>query len=189
MLKFLRRRTKVIIWAVVIAFMGWGGYAVNLQFQEASRAPGSIFGKEVSFRDYLLANRAVQIFLLKPEEDNTPPPLEDIEAKTWEFLVLQREARNRKIEVTDDELRERLYELLAANKEVPFTGEQYTAWVRVNFREEPHEFEKQLREMVRIQKLLDRIKTEFKENPDENLKRWQTELISRAKIRIYQPTT
>ncbi len=186
MLKFLRKKTKVIIWSIVIAFISWGGYAVNLQFQEAGRAPGSVFGKEVSFRDYLLAERAVQIFLLKPADDKTPPAPEDIESKTWEFLVFQREAKQRKIKVTDDELREGLYELLAAGKEVPFTGEQYAAWVKANFREEPRDFEDQLREMVRIQKLMEEMRNGFKENPDENLKRWQSELISRANIRVYQ---
>lgn len=186
MLKFLRKRTKVIIWTVVIAFISWGGYAVSTQFQEASRAPGRLFGKEISFQEYQLANRAVQIFSPTPQKDTPPDPLE-IEARTWEFLVLSHEAKRRRIQVSDDEVRREITSLLTGAGGINLTAEQYLQWVRTRLREEPREFEKQVREHLRIRKLLAEVQQEFGPPTERRLKRWLLGLLRRARVEIYQP--
>lgn len=185
MLKFLRKNTKAIVWAVVISFVAWGGYAVSVQFGESNRSPGRIFGKEVSFRDYVLASRAVQIFV-RPPEGAEPPDAQMLEAETWQFLVLSHEAKKKKIQVTDQEVRNAIGEILGEKRGVLLTSEQYLRWVRSNFREEPREFENQLREHLRIRKLLAEIKKGLGEDPEEALKKWLTELFTQAKIQVYQ---
>ena len=186
MLNFFRKKTKAIIWTVVIAFVAWGGYAVSLQFEEANRSPGRIFGKEVSFREYLLASRTVEIFSPTSKEGNPPKP-EEIEARTWEFLTLSREAKNRKIDVSDEEVRQEIALLLIPKGGTAITGEQYQQWVRTTFREEPREFENQLREHLRIRKLLNEVRKGTTKDPEEGLKNWLLQLSSRAKIEVYQP--
>lgn len=181
MLKFLRKRTKAIVWGVVISFVAWGGYAVSVQFEEASRSAGRIFGKEVSFRNYLLANRAVQIFT--PQNSENPPSAEEIEVRTWEFLVLSHEAKRRKITVTDEEARQEISSLLGKEGSV-VSPERYAQWVRITLREEPREFEHQMREHLRIRKLLNGVRQEFKDNQEENLRRWLSSLITQAKIQV-----
>ena len=183
MLKFLRKKTKVIVWTVVIAFIAWGGYAVSVQFEESNRSAGQIFGKEVSFRDYELAHRAVLIFISSPDE-KTPPSAEEVEARTWQFLALSKEAKHQKIAVADDEIRQEIFRSLGEKAGAGFTPEQYERWVRASFREEPPEFENQVREQLRIRKLLDEVRKGFKEKPEENLQKWLNELITRAHIRV-----
>lgn len=185
MLKFLRKKTKIIIWSVIIAFVSWGGYAVSVQFEQANRSPGRIFGKEVSFREYLLASRAVQN-LSPSSKGEIPPQPEEIEARTWQFLALSREAKRKKIDVSDEEMRQEISQLINPNGAASITDEQYLRWVRTNFREEPREFENQLRERIRIRKLLDQVRKIQPENSEEGLKRWLLELASRAKITVYQ---
>lgn len=185
MLNFFRKKTKVIIWAVVVSFIGWGGYSASIQFNDTNRAAGRIFGKEVSFRDYGLAERTVQLF--RPDSDEKEPSKpEVIEARTWEFLIFSREARKRKVSVSDDEVREEIGRLLAAYQEVPFTPEEYDRWVRAVIRQEPREFEREVREHLRIRKLLDGVRKEFKEKPEENFNRWAQDLITSAKVQVYR---
>ena len=187
MLKFLRKNTKAIVWVVMVAFVAWGGYAVSVQFQEASRSPGRIFGKEVSFQEYLLANRAVQIFSPPPQAGKEPPSADEIEARTWEFLVLSREAKRRKIAVTDEEVRREIERLLGRRRGTGLTREQYFQWIRAAFREEPREFERQLREQLKIRKLLARVRQKMETEPEERLRRWLLELFRQAQVKVYNP--
>lgn len=186
MLKFLRKNTKTIVWTVVVAFVAWGGYAVSLQFQEASRSAGRIFGKEVAFQEYLLANRAVQIFSPAPKAGKEPSTAEEIEAQTWEFLVLSREARRRKIPVSDEEVRYEIERFLGREHGRGFTEEQYFQWVRTTFHEEPREFETQIREHLKIRKLLAKVRRKMGKEPEKNLKRWFRGLFREAQVKIYK---
>lgn len=183
MLKFLRKKTKMIIWAVIVAFVSWGGYAVSLQFEQSNRSPGRIFGKEVSFREHLLAYHAVQIFSHPKSEE--PPKPEELEAQAWEFLILSYEARHRKIQVTDEEVREEIAQLLGRQEGFPATDDQYLQWIRATFHEEPREFENQLREHLRIRKLLEQVRKGMTGNPEQATRQWLLELYSRAKPQIY----
>jgi hypothetical protein len=190
MLKFLRKNTKIIVWAVVIAFVSWGGYAVSLQLQEASRSPGRIFGKEVSFRDYLLASKAVQLFSPASGAGQEPPSPQEIETRTWQFLILSREAKKRRIKATDDEVRQAIAQLLSPEGGVPLTGDQYLRWVRTQLREEPREFENQVREHLRIQKLLAEVRQEMgADTPEDKLTAWLVNLVQSAKIEVYPSRT
>lgn len=185
MLKFLRKRTKSIIWAVIVSFVAWGGYAVSLQFGETHRAAGRIFGKEVSFREYQLANRAVQIFLPKSEKE--PPSPEEIEDKTWEFLVLSREAKRRPIKVTDEEVRREVELLLAPLGPQMISNEQYRRWVQANLHEEPRDFENQVLRHLENQKLLSQVRNQIPDSSEAALKKWVTDLKNRAQVEIFIP--
>ena len=186
MLKFLRKKTKAIIWTVVVAFIAWGGFAVRLQFEQTTRAPGKIFGKEISFRDYLQASRAVQIFT--PSKNDTElASAQEMEARTWEFLILSHEAKQQRIKISDEELKGEIFRWFGEVGTSAFLPSQYQEWVRRAFREEPREFENQLREQMRIQKLLSQIRSQSKDNPEENLRQWLLALTQKARLQIYKP--
>ena len=184
MLKFLRKNTRVIVWAVVIAFVTWGGYAARLQFDSANRTPGRIFGKDVSFREYLSAGQIVQLFYA-PAKDKEPPSAGEVEAQTWQFLVLSREARRRKISVKDEQVRQEIDRLFGGEGALNLMREQYFDWIRKEFRREPREFEDQVRENLRVKKLLDETRKGFSNNPDEQMKNWLVQLIRKAHPEIY----
>lgn len=186
MLKYLRKKTKIIIWAVLISFVAWGGYTVSLTFNPFSRAAGKIFGKEVPFQDFNMASRTVQIFTPVSDQDN-PPDAKMLEARAWEFLILSREARRRQIKVSDAETRSAIIQMLSQKFKTALAPDQYTQWVRATLREEPRDFESQVREHLRVRKLLQSLEEELPEKNEEALKGRLLELFRSARIEVYSP--
>ena len=185
MLKFLRKNTKAIVWTVVIAFVAWGGYAVRIQLEGSNRAPGRIFGKDVLFREYLSARQIVQLFYARAK-DKEIPSAEELEARTWQFLILSHEAKHRKVSVTDDEVRREVAGLWGNERMLALTEEQYFNWVRRELHSEPREFEDGVRENLRVRKLLEEIRKGFPDNPDEHMKGWIVDLMVQAQPEIYR---
>lgn len=93
------------------------------------------------------------------EETQTPaeaPSYDEIKAITWETIILNREAKKRKIRVTDEEVAgeiQKQFSTAGSNFNVEF----YEHWVRQNFRGEPREFEEVLRKHLTIQKVREQI--------------------------------
>ena len=185
MLNFFRKNTKPIIWTVVIAFVAWGGYAVGVQLTESNRAAGRIFGKEVTFREYQAASQIIQTFYA-PAKEQKVPTAEMVEAQIWQFLMLSREAERRKISVSDEEVRQEISHLLGNNGELAFSREAYFHWIRGQFHREPGEFEDQIRENLRVRKLLEGVRKGFKEKPEEQMKAWFINLATQAQIKAYR---
>ena len=154
MLKTLRKNTKTVIWIVVVAFCLWGGFAFSVQLQKQNRMAGEVFGKAISFQEFNLFYKASQMFSFsgKPLEDPT-----QIAQHAWQTLIYSREAKRQKIQVTDDEVRQEILRLLSAQKIENPTPEFYKRWLQAAFGLKPNEFEKQIREILRIQKLLVKI--------------------------------
>ena len=151
MLKTLRKNTKLVVWTVVISFALWGAYAVGTGLQKEQRMAGEIFGKAVPFQEFDRFYRASQIFSYSGSVLENP---EEIKQHTWQSLLFSREARRRKIEVPDEEVRREVLRLLAAHKIENPTPELYRRWLQGTVRESPQEFESQVRELLRIQKLI-----------------------------------
>lgn len=157
MLKSLRKNTKIIIWAVIICFALWGGFSVSTQFQKRGRIAGEVFGKDVSFQEYNLFYRASQIFNFGsqiPQNENS------LRQQTWQSILYAREARRQKIEISDEEVRQEILELLEGHQITDPSPTVYQNWLAVNLRETAQEFESQIREILRIQKLVRKINSE-----------------------------
>lgn len=192
MLKFLRKNTKTIIWAVIIAFVLWGGFAVTTQFQDEGRIAGKVFGQEVTFQEFDRFFRASQIFSYA-EEPITDP--EQLKQKTWEGIIFSREAKRLKLRVTDGEVREEVLRLLKTRGlENPPPG-LYKRWLQNTLRETPQEFESQVRETLRIQKMLLELfpegtqGTTKPEAPNEKILDWSRDLFTRARLEDYLPSS
>lgn len=164
MLKVLRKKTKLIVWTVVISFALWGGYSVGTSFRKEGRIAGEVFGKSVSFQEFESFHRAAQIFSFsgKPLEDP-----DEVKHQAWQTIMFSREAKQRKIEVTDDEVRDEVKRLLAAQKIENLTPEIYRQWLSATVRESPKVFEEQVREILRIRKLIREINEAPIESPRE----------------------
>jgi hypothetical protein len=155
MLKLLRKNTKTIVWAVVLSFALWGAYSVGTQFQKEGRVAGVVFGKEVSFQEFNRFYRASEIFTISGQRNDDASVLRQ---QTWQNIVYSREAQQKKIEVSDEEVRSEIGRLLSAQKIENPTAEFYEGWVRSALRETPQEFESQVRELLRIQKLIQQVR-------------------------------
>lgn len=157
MLGTLRKNTKLIIWSVIVSFMLWGGYSVGIQFQKKGRIAGEVFGKEVSFQEYARFERAVQIFSYSGNGLENP---DEIRRQAWQNITFSREAKRRKLAVTDEEVRHDILRLLSAQKIENPTPEIYRVWLQNALRESPQDFESQIRELLRIQKMIALINEE-----------------------------
>lgn len=155
MLKSLRNNTKLIVWIVVIAFVLGGGYSIGDIFfgnNKEQRAAGKVFGKEVSFQEFNRFYRASQLFA------SSEKPIEDpnvLRQSAWQGLILSREAQQRKIEVSNEEVRKNILELLT-RQNIPV--DNYEPWLERGLRTTPQDFESQVREILRIQKLIETLK-------------------------------
>jgi len=150
MLKIFRQHTKVIIWIVVGSFILWGGYSVSALKKEG-RYAGEAFGKSVTFQEYNQFFRATQLFM--PSEK----PIEDtklLRDYTWQNIIYSREAKQKGIEVKDEEVRGEIANILKQQGLANATTEQYRMWLTQSVHISPREFEEGLREFIRIQKLL-----------------------------------
>ena len=164
MLKTLRKNTKVIIWTVILCFALWGGFSVGVSFKKEGRLAGEVFGKGVSFQEFDGFYRASQIFSFSDEPLDDP---EAIKQHAWQSVIFSREALRRKIRVTDEEVRDEIKRLLAAQKIENPTPEEYRRWLSATLRETPQEFEGQVREILRIKKLIRSVDSEPVEPPTE----------------------
>ncbi len=148
MLNVFRKNTKLIVWTVILAFALWGGFSVGTQFKQDGRYAGQVFGKKISFQEYDRFYRATQIFAA-PESDKDVDP-EMLRQSAWQAVIFSREAKQRQIEVSDSEVREQVLNLLNQQKVDP---QNYEDWVQRSLRQPPKQFEEQIREVLRIQKL------------------------------------
>jgi hypothetical protein len=164
MLKILRKNTKIVIWSVIISFVLWGGYSVGTQFRKEGRIAGEVFGKNVSFQEFDAFYRAGQIFSVsgKPLED---PEL--LKQHAWQSIIFSREAKRQKINVSDDEVLAEVFRLLSAQGIEKPAPEIYRRWLQATVRETPQEFENQVREIMRIQKLLRQVNAGAVKPPSE----------------------
>ncbi|MCM8775196.1 MAG: SurA N-terminal domain-containing protein [Candidatus Omnitrophica bacterium] len=162
MLKMLRKNTKLIIWAVIISFALWGGYSVGSGLKKGSRFAGEVFGKGVPHKEFDFFYRASQIFSFTDKTIEDPEILRQI---AWQHLIYSREAKARKIEVSDEEVRQRMTELLKAHGLENPTQEAYENWLRRTIRETPRDFEEKIREFIRIQKLIQPLLNQSPEPP------------------------
>lgn len=159
MLELIRKNTKVIVWTVVALFVTWGGYSVGTQFKKEGRVAGEIFGKEISFQEFNRFYSANQIFSFGGKAIEDPAQLRQY---TWQSIIYSKEAKRRKIEVTDEEVRQEILRLLAAQKIENPTPEFYRLWVEKQLRQSTRDFEMQIREFLRLQKLIRQAREEAK---------------------------
>jgi hypothetical protein len=164
MLKGIRKHTKIIIWATVGIFILCGGYSITSSLQKKNTVAGSVFGKDVYFQEYELFLKAAQIFSFSP---NTVADADRIKQAAWQNLIMSREAKRQKIEVSDDEVLREILRLMASANITNPTPEVYKRWIQGTLNEAPKAFESKIREYLRIQKLMKKVNEEAVETPSE----------------------
>ena len=127
------------------------------QLSNSGRMAGQIFGKGVSFVEFDAAYRAVQLFSFGDNNSAEAKPTELLRRHAWENIMLSREAKNQKIDVSDQEVKDEIFRLMKLQKIDNPTSEIYHRWVKAGIRETPQVFEGQIRELLRIQKIVKKI--------------------------------
>jgi len=165
-LKILRKKTKLIIWLIIVVFCLWGAFSLGVQVQHGGRqSAGKVFGKTVSYQEYDRMYKATRLFSLTGSRVEDPDLLQ---GQTWHNIILARESRQRRIPVTDEDVRKELTRLLTAQN-IPLDAPNvYQNWVRSVSGASPREFEEMIREMLRVQKLIAAVREELSEKPADD---------------------
>jgi len=124
-------------------------------------AAGEIFGVPVSLGNYAFAKRVAYTFPRPWGASDLPA--KDREPLIWESLILHYEAFRRGIEATEEELDAMINELLSGQG-LPFTRrgdpDAYRRWVVETLYEDTPLLENQVRFLIQIRNLKDRVRAE-----------------------------
>jgi len=151
MLKGLRKYTKIIVWLIVFAFILWGGSSLIVSQSKGTSYAGEAFGKKVTHKEYNEIFKMMNLF----SSDDRISVGGDSDDKVWLYLALKREADKRKITVTDEEVKSYIATIFAKRGGIDFRT--YEAWIRNVLREDPRNFEEQVRTYLKSQKLLQEV--------------------------------
>ena len=122
---------------------------------------GIIFGQPVSVANYYFAKRISYMFPYPREEKASP---EDRERYIWEALILNFEAFRQGVTATEAQMEERV-NLVLQGQQQPFTRSgdpaAYAAWVKATLDEDVPFFENQMRYLLDIDLLKDKMRGTF----------------------------
>ncbi len=163
MLKQLRKKgiAKKVLWFVaVIVILSFGvfGTANYMDGQTGPRYAGKIFGRTVSldqFQKSFLHTRN-QSILRYGENFEKISQFLNLEAETWDRLILLEEAKKRRIKITDQEVIDKIQDFDFFKNNGKFDPAIYGKIVRYVFRCEPRDFEEGIRETLIFAKLFDK---------------------------------
>ncbi|MFH1244871.1 MAG: SurA N-terminal domain-containing protein [Candidatus Omnitrophota bacterium] len=164
MLTFLRKRenTKKIMWGLAIlvipAFVLWGSGSL-LRSRNTPNYAGIVFGRKISFPDYQASLSACHNLALLKYGDafSRVAKLLDLKKEAWQRLILLAEVKKEKIKVTDQEVIDLIAQMPLFHKGDAFDKNRYAALLNYSLHTSPREFEEQIRETIKIQKLMGKV--------------------------------
>ncbi|MDD5505600.1 MAG: SurA N-terminal domain-containing protein, partial [Candidatus Omnitrophica bacterium] len=164
MLRILRnKKTAKKIWiglAIIIipAFTLWG-FGSSSRSREDNMPAGKIFGKDVSNQEFKKALSAARTAAILQFGDNFPKVEKylNLESQAWERLILLREAKNRKLDIADQEVINTIQNAPYFQKKSVFDNKTYTEILRYVFAVQPRTFEEQMRQNLILAKLYNQV--------------------------------
>jgi parvulin-like peptidyl-prolyl isomerase len=159
MLKILRdKKNAKKIWitlcaVIIVPFIFWGaGSSVRNRGETTDASAGTIFGRKVPVEDYTQAVQAVQIQALMQYGDKLEEVRDylNLEGQAWDRLILLREAKRRRIRISDKEVVATIQRYPFFKKDGVFSEETYQHILRYGFRMQPRAFEELTRQTLMI---------------------------------------
>ncbi len=179
MLKFLRNKKnqkRIFLGMTLVIlppFLFWG-VAMNDKEDGASASStlGVIGNKKVSIKDYLGAYRAVQheAAILYGSRAKEAAKVLNFRGRAWDRLLLLDHAGKEKVQVKDKEVTEWLISQPAFSHDGRFDKEFYNRYVNEAMRISPREFEEEIRQMLTLVKLQEKVESGVQVS-DEELKK------------------
>jgi len=173
MLKILRRKgvSKKILWVIAIIIIlsfGFFGTAYLLTGQRKIANAGIIFGTNVTYPTYEAAYRdvRVQALISHGEQFNQYINSRDLDADTWDRLILLHEAGRRRIKVSDEEVISVIQRYKFFQRDGQFDNLLYRDIVQYVFKVPARTFEEIIRDSIKISKLF--AQETFTASVDEN---------------------
>lgn len=174
--KYAKRLLIIVAIFIIPAFILWGAGSA-LRGRRSSQYAGKIFGKRISLEEYSKSWQAVrnQALMLYGQNLDKVARFLDLEQQAWERLMLLKEARRRDITVSDKEIIQTIKKLPFFQKEGKFNKDTYKTILRYVFRITPQEFEKQIKNSLIIQQLIEEVLEEVKVTEKELKKAYRKE--------------
>lgn len=164
MLKLLRKKgfAKKVLWVIaVIIILSFGFFGTAYLITGNTRAghAGTIFGKEISLEDFGKAYQAVHIQALIRFGDKFSEISRflNLEAETWDRLILLREAAKRKIKAGDEEVIQTIEQYPFFQRDGHFDALLYNDILRYAFRVSARDFEESIRDNLKFAALFQQI--------------------------------
>ncbi len=161
MLKILRKKgvMKRIIWAIVIMIVvafGFGGTLYLLNDLNKGAYAGKIFHQRVSRDQFRKAyrNTRIQALLRYGSDFQQVRQYLDLEAETWDRLILLHEAKKERVRVSDQDVIETIQAYPFFQKNGQFDNTLYQLLLQRVFRVPPRIFEESVRENLVLRRLL-----------------------------------
>ena len=174
MLKTLRKKNvakKIFIFLALViipAFALWGSGSA-IRNRRGTNYAGKIFDKRISFEQYRDAFYAVRNDALMKFGDNLSKMQDiiDFNKETWDRLILIHEAKKRKIQVTKEEVKERIRNYVFFQKNNKFDYKLYEQILQYAFKTSSLDFEKQTTDSVKLEKLYIEVTNDISADNEE----------------------
>ena len=182
MLKLLRKKgvAKKILWfiaIIIIISFGFFGTAYRLANSRNPGHAGTIFGKNVDPEKFNKAYQAVYIQALIRFGDkfNEISGYLNLEAETWDRLILLREAAKRRVKVSDDEVVQTIGQYPFFQRDGHFDPLLYNDILRYAFRISARDFEEGIRDNLKFITLFQQITASVNVTDQEVLEAFRRE--------------
>jgi len=157
MLKLLRKKgvAKKILWVIAIIIIisfGFFGTAYRLANSKNPGSAGTIFGKNISSEDFSKAYQAVytQALIRFGDKFKEISRYLNLEAETWDRLILLREAAERRIKVSNEEVVQAIEQYAFFQRDGRFDPLLYNDILRYAFRVSARDFEEGIRDNLKF---------------------------------------
>ena len=164
MLKLLRKKgfAKKVLWfiaIIIILSFGFFGTAYLLTDNKTADYAGTILGKKVSAEDFGKAYQAVyvQALIRFGDKFSEISRFLNLEAETWDRLILLREAAKRKIKAGDEEVVQAIEQYAFFQRDGRFDPLLYNDILRYAFRVSARDFEESIRDNLKFITLFQQI--------------------------------
>jgi peptidyl-prolyl cis-trans isomerase D len=186
MLKNIRKNLRLFMWILVIlivpTFILWG-VGSSARSRQGSAYAGLLFGKRISWREYTDSWRACrnQLFLTYGPSYRDLLDQINLDDEAWTRLLLVEEAKQRKIQISDETIQETISQIPAFQKENIFQMALYQNWVQQVLNATPRDFEEELRGTLLIQELREAVTDDVVVN-DQAIREEFKRQFGRAKL-------
>jgi peptidyl-prolyl cis-trans isomerase D len=164
MLSILRHKgvSKKVLWFItVIVVLSFGVFGAASRWDHTINSAGKIYGHGVSLRDFERAylDSRDQALILYGDQFSKLGNMLDLENEAWDRLILLREAKKRRVNVSDKELVTFIATLPFFQREGKFDRYLYEELVSNPgaFGRKPHDFEEGMRGRLMIKKMFDGV--------------------------------
>ena len=164
MLKLLRKKgvTKKILWVILVLIIlsfGLFGTAYLVTNKKPVDYAGTISGKKVSAEEFSKAYQAVyvQALIRFGDKFSEISRFLNLEAETWDRLILLREAAKRKIKASDEEVVQAIEQYAFFQRDGHFDPLLYNDILRYAFRVSARDFEEGIRDNLKFITLFQQI--------------------------------